>query len=391
MFLDLKKELETSIAAASPSYIDSPARRVNGKVFFRNRELHDFSCLDVLGLSQNKRVKRAAHESIEALGLGTCRSRKNAGTSSAHIICEKALSSFFGYERSLVFSGRNQVVFSLLATLLREQDHVFCDEDYAGLLSDVCLLLNCPLEVLPLNNPKSLEAAIEVPLLGKRKVLFADSISATSGRKLDLISLSLLCARHNVLLIVDESYAAGILGPRGAGVMDESDFVASPTRPFCLISELGFGLGVFGACLSGTPALVDALALRSRTLAVEPSLPPTLAASIAAGLDVCELSFAQRALIKGKCQYLLGGLLQIKHSLDIIANSFVSVRFKKRREAVGFLDHLFLKGFLCDLLPSPTKFSESTYVRMIPTVWHSDRVLTELLNVAVEFFQKPSE
>lgn len=390
MFLDLKKELENSIATANPSYIDSPARRVNGKVFFRNRELHDFSCMDVLGLSQNKRVKRAAHESIEALGVSTCRSRKNAGTSSAHLVSEKALSTFFGYERSLVFSGRNQVVFSLLATLLREQDQVFCDEDYAGLLSDVCLLLNCPLEVVALDKPRSLEAVIEAPLLGRRKILFADTVSATSGRKLDLVSLSLLCSRHNVLLIVDESYAAGILGPRGAGVMDESEFVSSPTRPFCLISELGFGLGVFGACLCGPQNLVDALAQRSKTLASEPSFPPSLSSSLSTALDVCELSLGERALIKGKCQYLLGGLLQIKHRYEVTASSFLSLKFKKRRDAVAFSDYLFQRGFLCELLPSPSKFSESTFLRLVPSLWHSDQVLTELLIASDEFFQAPA-
>lgn len=262
---DLKKELEAISAGTGPSFVDAPARRKNGKVFFRNRELHDFAGLDVLGVSQDRRVKRSAQEAIEAFGLGSSASRRNAGTVDSHLLCEKSLSTFLGYERALLFSGRNQVVFSLLATVLREQDQVFCDEDYAGLLSDVCLLLNCPIEVVPLEDLKKLDELFEVPVVGRRRFVVADTISAFTGRKIDVQGLATLCTRRNVTLIVDESFALGVIGARGAGVSEASLLstggVVSP-RPFCVVSELGFGLGSFGACLVGPAVLIDALTAR---------------------------------------------------------------------------------------------------------------------------------
>lgn len=388
MLPELKKDLENSIAGSAATFIDAASRRQSGKVFFRNKELNDFSSLDVLGLSQDKRIKRAAQEAIESSGVGNSGSRKNAGTSASHLLCEKRLSSFFGYERALLFSGRNQAVFSLMASILREQDLVFCDADYAGLLADVCLLLNCSLEVLELDNLLALEDVLSVPVPGRRKIVFADSVSASSGRKLDMLALSSLCLRHQVLLINDESYACGILGLRGAGVADELDLSLSPARPFCVISDLGLGLGCFGACLSGPALLIDALAARSKTLGSEPSFPAHIAEAIVAAIDVCELRFMPRALVKAKIDFLNTSLARAKQPLKRQASSFLSLSFSKWKTAASLSEHLFARGFFCELLPSPLRLSEAAYVRVVPSCWHTDDLLLDLLAAIEEFISK---
>lgn len=388
MFPELKKDLENSIATAGASYIDAAARRSSGKVFFRNRELHDFSCFDVLGLAHSRRVRRSAQEAIESIGIGNSGSRKSAGTSSAHIICERNLAAFFGYDRALLFSSKNQVVFSLLATILREQDQVYCDSDYAGLLADVCLLLNCNIEVVDLSNLVELENIFSVQTPGRRRIVFADSISYSSGRKLDLMALSLLCLRHQILLINDESCAAGILGPRGAGVADEAEFGLSPARPFCVISDLGYGLGCYGACLCGNQILIEALAARSKTLSSEPSFPAHLAAAITTAIDVCELSFVKRALVKGKVEYISGSFKQIEQRVKTLASSFVSISFPKWKMAYAFSEYLFSKGFYCELTASPSRLSEIAYVHIFPSSWHTDDTISELLAVSDNFFFK---
>lgn len=385
MLPELKKDLEANVAAAGPSYIDASARRKDGKVLFRNRELHDFSRFDVLGLAQHQKVKRAAQEVIETSGISNCGSRRNAGTSEAHLICEKSLATFFGYERSLLFSSRNQAVFSLLATLLREQDLVYCDADYAGLLSDVCLLVNCPLEVLALDKLQTVEKQIESPVIGRRKFLIADSVSASSGRRLDLLALSAICSRHNVSLVVDESFALGILGTRGAGVSEENDLVHSPTPALCVLSDLGFGLGCYGACVSGPAVLIDSLVARSRTLANEPSFPSPLAMAIGAAVDVCERALAARTLIKAKREFLLAGLNKIKQRLAGIDSSFCSITFGKWKEAKELHEHLVGRGYLTEVLSSPGNFSEAGIVRIIPNSWHSDSLLSEICEAITLF------
>ncbi len=382
----IKPEQKTNLSA---SYADSAAIKKSGKLFFRNRELIDFSCPDCLGLAQSKGVKRAAQESLENSGYGSVSSRKNSGTRSEHLFAEKALAAFFGYPQALLFSSKNQAFFSLFASLLSEQDQVICDEDLAGLMTDICLLLSCNLETVNLEKVSNLDSLLQQPFYGRKRFVIADTVSQTSARKVDLATLTASCARYSAFLIVDESNAVGMLGNRGAGLFEEFS-ASSPAqlRPFALISELGSGLGCFGSMVCSEVEAIDSIISTSKTMLMEPALPACFAAAISAACNQSELMFLERTLVLSKLASLHQELLKIKPRLNMAISSFISIRLPKISIALELQNYLFAKGFWVDVLPCPFKFSQDGYIRIFPSIYHSDLVYQQLSDALDSFFAK---
>jgi 8-amino-7-oxononanoate synthase len=390
--IEFKNQLKALAATSAKSYSDTAIIKSGGKIFFRNRDLFDFSSFDVLALSEQKSVRRAVQESLEVSGFGSASSRKNVGTRAEHLVCEKALAKFFGLPQALLFSSRNQAIYSLLATLLTEHDQLICDEDMQGVLSDVCLLQNCNLEVVDLTKVAKLENALQQPFYGRHRFVFVDSVAQGSARSVDLAAISACCQRQSAFFLLDESYAAGILGARGSGVFEQLSSTPSlipnslTPKPFALIVDLGLGLASSAACICADTDVVRAIIANSRTLSHEASLPACLAAGIKAALDACELSFAPRALLQAKREFILSSLLKIKQSLKIEGSSSVCIKFNKLSEAFALQEHLFNKGFWLDVCPTTSKASQAAFVKMNPSVKHSEEVVLDLLEAFNEYF-----
>ena len=82
--------------------------------------------------------------------------------------------------------------------------------------------------------PHSDLIAVERHLLGargfRRRFVVVESIYSMEGDAAPLAELAALCDRHDAWMIVDEAHAAGLVGPRGAGLWAEAVEAGAPAR-----------------------------------------------------------------------------------------------------------------------------------------------------------------
>src|SRR6185295_7569431 len=71
-----------------------------------------------------------------------------------------------------------------------------------------------------------------------------------------------LAERYDAIVMVDEAHATGVLGARGAGLVE---VLGLERRVTVQMGTLGKALGGFGAYVAGSRALIDFLINRART------------------------------------------------------------------------------------------------------------------------------
>lgn len=343
----------------------------------RDKRVVNFTSWDYLGVSQTGSVKVAAQREIERLGLGVSASRLSSGSRAVHSAAEKRLASFLGVPGSLLFSTRNQVVLSLITALGSELDIFIAEDLVQSPVVDAACLINAPFSTFRIEDLHQLDQKLISAKSSRRKFIFIESISPISGETAPLKEIVAIATRHGAALCVDESYALGAVGLRGAGVCERLGILG---EIFCILGSLGYGVGCYGGFVAGDSVLIEYLQSTSRTFVSEPAPLPALAAAIEEALNVIELRAERREELAKNTAVLRDGLkelgLKVSESLDSPVLSFA---FPTLRAAEELGEALFQQGYLIDVLQAGIPLSEAGVGRIIANAAHSESQLSGVL------------
>ena len=350
-----------------------------GKISIKGKKLTDFTNWDFLNLNHDKRVVGAFQKEAEAVGVGAMASRVSSGTLPAHFSLEKRIADFLLVEKALLLPSLNQVSLSLVSALLSEGDCIIVDERLNGRVVDAALLVHAEVITFESSDIDSLERAIQQSQPYNNKVIFCDSVNSITGEILDLNSVIELTNKYQMPFILDESFALGVLGLRGAGLLDG---LTAPKTLLCRIGSLAYGLGVYGAFLAGPGIIIEYIINRSKTFLTEVSLPPALASALEAGINIIELDSAKRELLV-RLGDKLTGLLKTAAIPVCGEGPVISMKFNTRQEADEVAEGLFHKGFFVEAISPGYLLDKGAVVRIIVNAGHNEADI-ERLFLAIE-------
>ncbi len=384
MLDELKHELEKLTATGRWREFCARQGRVGGRIQIRGSSVVDFTNWDFFDLNSDSRVKRALQVEVEQNGISAGSARLSSGTLPAHLTCEARLAKFLGTESAVLFSSRNQAVLSLIAGLVREGDCVLVDEALQSPVLDASYLVNADVLHFKSHDPDSLERVLENTKHYKKKFLVLESLSPLTGDVTSLTRFSDLAVKWQLNMLVDESYALGILGARGAGGVEAANLLA---LTMCQYGSMSLALGGYGAFVAGPRILIDFLINRSRTFRGEVVLPACLAAAAETAINVVELETGKRERLKLLALKLRHGLKSMGVPVPALSDvPVVGVYFAKLRIAEELSRTLFQKGFLCDVVASGVPLDEGAYVRFLLNSHHTEKTVDELLQAVTEIW-----
>jgi 8-amino-7-oxononanoate synthase len=379
---DLKLELD-QLSALGKRRVFYPSTRSTGAIIeVRGKKLVDFANWDSLGLSFDKKLKRTVQNYIEQHGFGTCAARLSSGTCTEHLIAEDRIAKFLGYETALLFSSKNQAVLSLVSALCNEQDLILHDDLIQNAVTDAAYLVNAKIAPFSLQDPASLERELDKGKACRQRLIFVESVSPITGNSPDFAWLLALAVKHAAQLVVDESFALGTIGLRGAGASEEIHMSGAVAGVIC---DLSLSVCSYGAFVGGGKLLCDYLISRSKTFTLEGALPPALAVFIHSAIDAIELRNAARQKVWGLSQKLRQGLLGIFGDIAIESKSCsVCQQFKKTSTALALAEALFQRGYFVEALATGAARSNAGALRFVITCEHTDLHIESLLNAVAE-------
>lgn len=377
MLKELKVELDAIAKAGRLKQFHARVSRVGTKINIRGGDLVDFTSWDFFNLGQNPKVKRALHSEIEQHGIASAASRLSSGTSPAHLSAEARIASFLGLEGAVLFSSHNQAVLSLLSAILSDRDCVIVDDVIQSPVQDAAYLVDAESLHFNSSDPDSLAKVLESAKGYKRKVIYIESVSPTTGVPVDLEAIIESISRSDVELIVDESYALGILGLRGAGVVESTRL---PLKKLTIVGSLARGIGVYGGFIAGSSILIQYLINRSKTFQSENVVPSGIAASIEAALNLVELEQAGRETLGKLAADFRRELKRSGVNVDDnVKTPVVCINTDKFVQAFEIFKGLIEKGFLVEALSNGLILNDGGIVRLLLNSSHTESEVTACL------------
>jgi len=377
MLKKIREELKKLTDAKALRELHVRSERAPGYVTLRGKKLLDFTNWDSLNLNTEPKFISAFQREAEISGVGATAARSSSGTTPAHFAAEKRLSSFFNSESSLLFSSANQAILSLMSALLTEGDCVIVDEGSHGRIVDAALLVHAESINFDTTNPDSLIKACEISRPYKNKIAIISSVSPISGEVADIKKIITVAEKHQIPLLIDESYSLGILGIRGAGVLDGLEI---PVNLLGRFGSLAYSLGAYGGFFSGPKSVTDLLVNRSRTFSSEPSLPPAIAAAVEVGMGIVELGHGKRIRLRELTSHFRDSLIEAGYKIQPTSESnIIALKFPKKSIATELAEGLFHKGILAEVIDTRTPSESSTSLRFIINSAHKEREIEDTL------------
>ncbi|MBX3025887.1 8-amino-7-oxononanoate synthase [bacterium] len=260
-----------------------------------------------LGLANHPEVIEAAVAAARAAGMGSGASRLISGSMRELHRLEERLAAFKRTAACLLFTSGYQANLGVITALVGPGDAVFSDALNHASLIDGCRLSRAAVHVYPHADVAALDERLRaVP--AKRRLIVTDSIFSMDGDAAPLAAICALAERHGAMVMVDEAHATGVLGARGAGLVDA---LGLHDRVTVQMGTLGKALGTFGAYVAGSRALVDLLINTARTAIFTTALPPPVAAAAGAALTIVEREPERRAALRRNAARLRAGLLSL--------------------------------------------------------------------------------
>ncbi|GME28173.1 serine palmitoyltransferase [Neofusicoccum parvum] len=248
-------------------------------------ETLNMSSYNYLGFAQSEGpCADATEEGIKKLGISTCSTRADVGTTSLHLEVEDLVAKFVGKPASMVFSMGFVTNATTFPALVGKGCLLISDELNHSSIRFGARLSGAMIEMFKHNDMRDLERVLrEVIANGQprthrpwKKILIAvEGLYSMEGTICNLPALLALKRKYKFHLFIDEAHSVGALGPNGRGVCDY--FGVDPAEVDILMGTLTKSFGANGGYVAADKAIIDKLRVTNAcNIFGEAPAPPVL-------------------------------------------------------------------------------------------------------------------
>lgn len=372
--------LEAALASRDAAGLRRALRRVEGdqgpRITVEGRSVLSLSSNNYLGLANHPEVIEAACRAARDYGVGAGASRLISGSMRAHHDLEEQLAAFKQTERCLLFTSGYHANLGVIQALVGAQDAVFSDELNHASLIDGCRLSRAAVHVYPHCDVHALEHQLHhTP--ARRRLIVTDSIFSMDGDAAPLGDICDLADRYDAMVMVDEAHATGVVGRRGAGLVEALGLGDLVTVQ---MGTLGKSLGTFGAYIAGSSTLIEYLLNYARTFIYTTALPPPVVAAASAALRIVEREPQRRERLRHNAARLKSGLAELGLHVPESSSHIMPVIIGDPAATMRMSQELFERGVLAQGIRPPTVREGTARIRVTVMATHTDADIDEAID-----------
>ncbi|HKZ24947.1 MAG TPA: glycine C-acetyltransferase [Acidimicrobiia bacterium] len=335
-----------------------------------------------LGLANHPALVEAARQALLDHGYGMASVRFICGTQTVHRRLEERISRFLGTEDTILYSSCFDANTGLFETVLDEQDAVISDSlNHASIIDGVRLCRARRLRYAN-NDMADLELRLQEAADSRYQLIATDGVFSMDGVIANLPAICDLADRYGAMVMVDDSHAVGFLGDKGGGTPEFTDTLG---RIDLLTGTLGKALGgASGGYTSGRPEIIAWLRQRSRPYLFSNSLPPVIAATSVAALDLLTESGELRTRLQRNAERFRSQMTAAGFRLAGAGHPIIPVMLGDARlaseMAERLLDHgVYVIGFSFPVVPR-----DQARIRTQMSASHGDQDIDQAVAAFVE-------
>ncbi len=285
---------------------DAEVRTDRGKVI-------NLCANNYLGLANRPELVQAAKEGLDAYGYGAASVRFICGTQTVHKALEKSLSTYLGFEDTILFSSCFDANGGVFEALLDAEDVVISDQlNHASIIDGVRLCKAARMRYAN-NDMAELEACLQKSQDKRNRLIVTDGVFSMDGVIADLDSICTLAEKYDALVMVDDSHAVGVLGELGRGTHEYKDVMG---RVDILTGTLGKALGgASGGYVCAAASVVSWLRQKARPYLFSNTLAPSISAASIRAIEMAQQGKELRRQLEDNARFFRQGLTSAGFSL----------------------------------------------------------------------------
>ncbi|MEO7960279.1 MAG: 8-amino-7-oxononanoate synthase [Ginsengibacter sp.] len=240
----------------------------------------DFCSNDYLGIVKNKLLETHISKSP---AHGSTGSRLLSGNYPLIEKAEKDIADFHNAEAGLIFNSGYDANLGLIASVAKKGDVIIYDQLSHASIRDGCRLSFAESFSFAHNDITDLTRKLDTVKTSGNIFVITESVFSMDGDMAPLVEIAACCEKYNVLLIVDEAHATGVIGGSGEGLAGS---LTIEKKCFARIHTFGKAVGAHGAIVLGSGKLKTFLINFARPFIYSTALPPATISGIVASYQL---------------------------------------------------------------------------------------------------------
>jgi 8-amino-7-oxononanoate synthase len=347
MFLNELKRIKESGLYRQMKYLQSPQQpyvKIAGKSYLM------LSSNSYLGLCNDQRLKQAAMDAMEKYGVGSGGSRLTTGSYEVHKKLEDKIAAFKGAEAALLFNTGYMANVGAISSIAGKDWVIFSDRFNHASIIDGCRLSGAEIIIYEHCDASDLETKAHSHR-GRRALVVTDGLFSVDGDIAPLPEIVQVAKKYNMLLMVDDAHATGVLGENGGGTADY----------FGLQNEIDIQMGTFskalaseGGFIAGNRGLIDYLANKARSFIFSTALAPATVAVSLRALEIVQAEPRLRQSLIANSAWFREKLREIGFEIMDFPTPIISVVLGQPELTVNFSNRLMEKNIFVSAIRPPT-------------------------------------
>jgi 8-amino-7-oxononanoate synthase len=333
-----------------------------------------------LGLCSDDRLKQAALDAIEKYGVGSGGSRLTTGSYEIHQKLEEEIALFKKTEAALLFNTGYMANVGAISSIADKSWVIFSDSLNHASIIDGCRLSRA--EIIVYNHCDAADLARKVQDSANRQALIVtDGLFSVDGDIAPLPAIVEIAKKNNILLMVDDAHATGVLGLSGGGT---ADYFGLSDEIDIQMGTLSKALASEGGFIAGKQSMIDYLVNTARSFIFSTALSPTTIAVARKALEIIRTEPQRRETLLTNSAWFRAELR--KAGFDVAENDapILSIVVGAPDLAVAFSNRLMERNIFVSAIRPPTVPEGTSRLRISIMATHTRDDLKQALNCIAE-------
>ena len=333
-----------------------------------------------LGLCNDDRLKQAAQGAIEKYGVGSGGSRLTTGSYEIHRKLEEEIATFKKTEAALLFNTGYMANVGAISGIADKSWVIFSDRLNHASIVDGCRLSRAEIVVYDHCNAADLARKVQ-GYSGRQALIVTDGLFSVDGDIAPLPAIAEIAKKNNILLMVDDAHATGVLGPHGGGT---ADYFGLHDQIDIQMGTLSKALASEGGFIAGKRSLIDYLINTSRSFIFSTALSPATIAVARKALEIVQIEPKRRDTLLANSAWFRAELRNA--GLNVAGNEapIISIVVGAPDLAVAFSNQLMERNIFVSAIRPPTVPEGTSRLRISIMASHTKEDLEQALNYIIE-------
>ena len=348
---------------------------------FDGKRVINLSSNNYLGLTTNRKLRKAAAAAIKTHGVGSGAVRTIAGTMDIHMALEEQIARFKHTEASVVFQSGFAANAGTVQAILGENDLIVSDELNHASIIDGGRLSKATRKIFRHKDLDHCEEILrETQAWSGRKLLITDGVFSMDGDIAPLGELCALAEKYNCIMMVDDAHASGVLGRGGRGTVDHFNVHG---RVDVQVGTLSKAVGSLGGYVCGSRDLIEFLYHRARPFLFSTSHPPSVTATCQAAFALLDSPEGEKLIQKlwRNTKFFKKRLKKLGFNTGMSETPITPIIVGEAARAHEFSRQLFEEGVFAPGIGFPTVAEGKARIRTIVTATHKKQELEQALEI----------